>query len=98
MKTPFKNEEAMKIFPDEQKLRELITSRPAQQRMLKVVLKKSSSVQKNLIQNRNKEIKNPGEGKIWINMTDIFLNFNVFKRQLKQKHLRSTVHFINMFK
>lgn len=36
----------MKIFPDKQKLRSLITSRCAQQELLKNVLKGSSSVQK----------------------------------------------------
>lgn len=63
-----------RFFP-KRKPRELITSRPAHQEMLETVLWAEGI----WYQTKIKKMENE---KMWINMTDIFLNFNLFKRQL----------------
>lgn len=48
------------------------------------MLKGSSSGRRNLIHDRHKEIKSMGKGKMWVTTTYIFLDFNLFKRQLSE--------------
>lgn len=75
VKIPFKNEGEVKIFPDKQKRRELIAN------MLRNFFRqKEYGTRQKFVSTQRNTQRAREKGKMWVNMKNILVNFNLLKR------------------